>query len=137
MDYDNLKIEGAFENDILILRDALKAELDALNLYEKMLAGLQVEKAKALLKNAPIGPQDHSAWNEATREQLVKIFGPRSPNISTIVFAPGRKPIWLGMEDDVYQRYLASSMEHKIERLNSCIVSLRLKAAQSESDQAG
>lgn len=49
MDYDNLKIEGAFENDILILRDALKSELDALNLYEKMLAGLRVEKAKAYL----------------------------------------------------------------------------------------
>lgn len=50
MDYDNLKIEGAFENDILILRDALKAELDALNLYEKMLLGLRVEKTKAYLK---------------------------------------------------------------------------------------
>jgi rubrerythrin len=50
VDYDDLKIEGAFENDILILRDALKSELDALNLYEKMLLGLQVEKAKAYLK---------------------------------------------------------------------------------------
>jgi rubrerythrin len=50
MDYDNLKIEGGFENDILILRDALMAELDALNLYEKMLVGLKVEKAKAYVK---------------------------------------------------------------------------------------
>ncbi|UCE73120.1 MAG: hypothetical protein JSV56_08755 [Methanomassiliicoccales archaeon] len=50
MDYDNLKIEGAFENDILILRDALKSELDALNLYQKMLGGLRIEKAKAYLK---------------------------------------------------------------------------------------
>lgn len=50
MDYDNLKIEGAFENDIQILRDALMAELDALNLYEKMVVGLKVEKARAYLK---------------------------------------------------------------------------------------
>ena len=50
MDYDNLKIKGAFENDLQILRDALMAELDALNLYEKMLLGLRVEKAKAYLK---------------------------------------------------------------------------------------
>jgi rubrerythrin len=49
MDYDTLKIEGAFENDIQILRDALKSELDALNLYEKMLVGLKVEKSKAYL----------------------------------------------------------------------------------------
>jgi rubrerythrin len=49
MDYDNLKIEGGFENDILILRDALMAELDSLNLYEKMLVGLKVEKAKAYM----------------------------------------------------------------------------------------
>jgi rubrerythrin len=50
MDYDNLKIESAFENDLQILRDALIAELDALNLYEKMVFGLRVEKAKAYLK---------------------------------------------------------------------------------------
>jgi rubrerythrin len=50
MDYDNLKIEGGFENDILILRDALMAELDSLNLYEKMIIGLRVEKAKAYMK---------------------------------------------------------------------------------------
>lgn len=50
MDYDNLKIEGAFESDILILRDALKSELDALNLYQKMLVGVRTEKAKAYLK---------------------------------------------------------------------------------------
>lgn len=49
MDYDNLKIEGGFESDILILRDALMAELDSLNLYEKMIIGLRVEKAKAYM----------------------------------------------------------------------------------------
>ena len=50
MDYDNLKIEGPFENDIQILRDALKSELDALNLYEKMIVGTKIEKTKAYLK---------------------------------------------------------------------------------------
>ena len=50
MDYDNLKIEGGFENDVQILRDALMAELDSLNLYDKMLVGLKVEKAQAYMK---------------------------------------------------------------------------------------
>ena len=45
MDYDNLKIEGAFENDLQILRDALMAELDGLNLYERMIVGLKVTMA--------------------------------------------------------------------------------------------
>ncbi|UCF08343.1 MAG: hypothetical protein JSW28_01240 [Thermoplasmata archaeon] len=50
VDYDNIKIEGAFESDIQILRDALKSELSALNLYEKMVIGVHTEKAKAYLK---------------------------------------------------------------------------------------
>jgi rubrerythrin len=50
MDYDNLKIEGKFENDLQILRDALMAELDSLNLYERMMVGLKVEKAQAYMK---------------------------------------------------------------------------------------
>jgi rubrerythrin len=77
VDYDNLKIEGAFENDILILRDALKSELDALNLYEKMLAGLRVEKAKAYLKRFIEEEKQHVAAitkliNEMDEEQKNK-----------------------------------------------------------------
>lgn len=50
MDYDNIKIEGAFENDIVLLRDALKSELDALNLYDRLVIASRVEKVKAFLK---------------------------------------------------------------------------------------
>ena len=77
MDYDNLKIEGAFENDILILRDALKSELDALSLYEKMLMGLRVEKAKAYLNKFIEEEKQHVAAitkliNEMDEEQKNK-----------------------------------------------------------------
>lgn len=77
VDYDNLKIEGAFENDILILRDALKSELDALSLYEKMLVGLRVEKAKAYLKKFIEEEKQHVAAitkliNEMDEEQQKK-----------------------------------------------------------------
>lgn len=77
MDYDNLKIEGEFENDILILRDALKSELDALNLYEKMLVGVRTEKAKAYLKKFIEEEKQHVAAitkliNEIDKEQKSK-----------------------------------------------------------------
>ena len=49
MDYDNLKIEDGFENDLHILRDALKSELSAINLYKKMIIGARTEKVKAYL----------------------------------------------------------------------------------------
>ena len=45
-----LKIKECNLVEIQILRDALMAELDALNLYDKMLLGLKVEKAKAYMK---------------------------------------------------------------------------------------
>jgi rubrerythrin len=49
VDYDNLKIEDGFENDLHILRDALKSELSAINLYKKMIIGARTEKVKAYL----------------------------------------------------------------------------------------
>ena len=50
MDYDNLKIDDGFENDLHILRDALKSELSAINLYKKMIIGARTEKVKAYLE---------------------------------------------------------------------------------------
>jgi hypothetical protein len=88
----------------------------------------QVEKGKILLEKKKVKPGDHAAWNEATRECLTKIYGPSSPNLQTLVHAPGMNPVWLGMSDDVHQRYISSSIEHKIERLNSCITSLKAKS---------
>ncbi len=77
MDYDNLKIEGAFENDLQILRDALMAELDALNLYERMIVGLKVEKAKAYMKRFIEEEKQHVAAltkiiNEMDKDQKEK-----------------------------------------------------------------
>ena len=88
----------------------------------------QIEEAKGLLKNRPIKSADHTAWNNTTREYLIKVFGLRSPNIHTILHAPGEGAVWLGMPDDVYENYQASSIENKIGMLNSCIVWLKKKS---------
>jgi hypothetical protein len=85
----------------------------------------QIQRAKHLLQNRPIRSADYTRWLNSTCEYLIKIYGPRSPNIKTILYAPGKTAIWLGMPDTVRDRYTVSSIEHKIERLNGCI--LRLK----------
>ena len=77
LDYDDLKIEGTFENDIILLRDALKSELDALNLYEKMIVGARVEKVRAFLKKFIEEEKQHVAAitkliNEMDEEQKKK-----------------------------------------------------------------
>ena len=90
----------------------------------------QVQRAKHLLQNRPIRSADYTRWLNATREYLIKIYGLRSPNIKTILYAPGKTAVWLGMPDTVRDRYTASSIEQKIERLNGCI--LRLKREMEE-----
>jgi hypothetical protein len=93
----------------------------------------QVEEAKGLLNNRPIQSKDHQDWNNTTREYLIKIYGSKSPNIGTIISAPGQSAVWLGMSDATRECYEASSIENKIYMLENCIVSLKLKAKRSET----
>lgn len=61
MDYDNLKIEDGLESDIHLLRDALKSELSAINLYSKMVIGARTEKVKAYLNRFIVEEKQHVA----------------------------------------------------------------------------
>ena len=96
----------------------------------------QIKKAEELLNNRPIQSQDHEKWNNTTREYLIKIYGPTSPNIESIVTAPGKSAVWLGMSDAVLECYEASSIENKISMLENCIVSLKHKAKQSKVEKS-
>jgi hypothetical protein len=98
----------------------------------------QIGRAEHLLKNRPLHSQDHTIWNNTTRDCLTKIYGPGSPNIQTIVRAPGSQAVWLGMPKAAAERYEASCIENKIQLLEGCIASLRQKAQQSSGrDRAG
>jgi hypothetical protein len=96
----------------------------------------QIEEAKGLLNNRPIQSKNHEDWNKTTREYLIKIYGSKSPNISTILSAPGQSSVWMGMSDAVLERYEASSIENKINMLENCIVSLKHKAGQSKVEKS-
>jgi len=91
----------------------------------------QIEEAKRLLENRPIKPAEHTAWNNATREYLARIYGSNSPNIETIISAPGKTPVWMGMPDTVFERYEASGMENKITMLEACVLRLELDSLEA------
>ena len=88
----------------------------------------QIEEARRLLDNRPIKLAEYLAWNNTTREDLARIYGPNSPNIESIISAPGNTPVWMGMPEAVAERYEASSIENKVQMLKSCIVWLKRKS---------
>ena len=85
----------------------------------------QISEARHLLENRPIKSMDHAVWNKTTQDYLIRIFGPDSPNIDTIISAPGSTAVWMGMPITVAERYEASSIENKTQLLEDCIVSLK------------
>jgi len=96
----------------------------------------QIETAKQMLKSRPIRTKDLTAWNNKTREYLIKIYGAGSPNIDTIVMASGNTPVWMGMPQAVCEKFEASSIENKIQMLATCVVSLKLKSDQIKREKA-
>jgi hypothetical protein len=86
----------------------------------------QIEEAKQMLENRPIRPKEHKVWNNEIRKCLMKIYGPLSPNIPSIVEAPGHTAVWKGMSRETSEKFDASSIENKIRLLQSCIVALNL-----------
>ena len=94
----------------------------------------QIDKARRLLDYRPIKLADHAKWNSETQMILISIFGSKSPNIQTIIYASGTTPVWMGMPDSVYENYMASSIENKIEMLNSCVVWLRKVSGMLKSE---
>lgn len=87
----------------------------------------QIEKARRLLDARPFVLEEHAVWSATTREYLVQIYGSRSPNIHSIMNAPGRKPTWLGMSDAALEAYMVSRLENQVEKLQGCVVSLKRK----------
>lgn len=88
----------------------------------------QIEAAKQMLLKRPIPSKEYSAWNDQTKAHLIRVYGERSPNIDTITEAAGTASVWLSMPDDVAERYVASSLEEKIQKLEGCVVALKRKA---------
>ena len=103
-----------------------EAESDDLTAAVELLQS-QIEAARQILKKRPIRSKAYVAWNNKTRDCLIKIYGAGSPNIATVVRASGDTPVWLGMPKEVRERFEASSIENKIQMLAACIISLKTR----------
>jgi len=94
----------------------------------------QIEKANSLLSNRPIVSSDHTAWENTTRDYLIKSFGSRSQNIDAVIHASSSKPLYAGMSDEEFEEYAASCLENQIKMLNSCIEQLETEIELRKTD---
>ena len=92
----------------------------------------QITAARYLLDHRPLNSHLHAAWNDETRQCLIDIYGPASPNVRSIETTVGATPVWMGMPPEAEEGYRASRLERTVTMLQSCIVSLKRKAADPQ-----
>lgn len=99
-----------------------------------------IEKAKLLLAEKPINLPEYATWNEAARDCLIRIYGPASPNVFTIVGCSCDDAAWSDMafgthnptgRDKITENYAASCLAARSRLLESCIVALKAKLKAS------
>ena len=95
----------------------------------------QIKKAEELLVNRPIITSDHTAWNNTTRDYLIKTFGSKSPNVNAVIHASSSKGLSMGMGDAEFEKYMASIIENQIKMLGSCIEQLETEIELSEGEE--
>jgi predicted nucleotide-binding protein len=84
----------------------------------------QVEKGRELLDHTPLVTATHTAWQNTTRDFLVKAFGSDSPNINAVLRASSDHGLYMGMGDAAYEQYLASKLVNQLKIMESCIEQL-------------
>lgn len=94
----------------------------------------QIEKARNLLSNRPLANSDHTAWDNTTRDYLIKCFGSKSENVDAVIHASSSEPLYAGMSDEESEQYSASQLENQIKMLESCIEQLETEIELSKSN---
>lgn len=101
----------------------------------------QIEKAKNLLAADLDDWSDHTAWNNTTRDFLIKTFGSKSPNVDAVIHASSSVPMHMGMSDYAMKGYKRSLIENQIKMLDSCLEQLEtdieLEEKQNKSESSG
>ena len=95
----------------------------------------QIKKAEELLANRPIVTSDPTAWNNTTKNYLIRTFGSKSPNVNAVIHASSSVGLRVGMGDAEFERYMASLIENQIKMLRSCIEQLETEIELSESEE--
>lgn len=84
----------------------------------------QIKKAEVLLANRPIDTSYHTAWENTTKDYLIKTFGSKSQNVNAVINASSSVGLYMGMSDEKFEEHVTSKTENQIKMLQSCIEQL-------------
>lgn len=97
----------------------------------------QIEKAKALLSSTLEDWSDHTAWNNTTRDYLIKTFGSASQNVNAVIHASSSVPLHMGMSEHETRERRKSLIENQIKMLSSCVEQLETQLQLGTTEGAG
>jgi len=83
----------------------------------------QKEKLQKILDSRPIDKSQHDAWENTTKDFLIKIFGSKSDNIRAVIYASGGV-LSFGMRPSEREAYRITQIQNQIKMLESCIEQL-------------
>jgi predicted nucleotide-binding protein len=93
----------------------------------------QIEKAEEMLLRQPFLSPDHKAWENTTREYLIKAFGSLSSNIDAVLQASSNNLYHLmSYSDHEHDEYGASKLSNQLKILQSCIDQLETEIEMSQ-----
>lgn len=81
----------------------------------------QIKKAEDMLHRQPFLSPDHKAWENTTREYLIKAFGSLSSNIDAVLQASSNNLHLMSYSDHEHDEYGASKLANQLKILQSCI----------------
>jgi uncharacterized protein (TIGR02391 family) len=99
----------------------------------------QQERARQLLANRPLDPNDYEAWQLTTRAYLVASFGSGSPNVARVMNAGKLSFAFPGATEDWYEERHAGSLITQLKLLGSCIQQLEaeIESANAKPPSSG
>lgn len=93
----------------------------------------QIKKAEEMLLRQPFLSPDHKAWENTTREYLIKAFGSLSSNIDAVLQASCNNLHFLMSYNDYeHDEYGASKLSNQVKILHSCIDQLETEIELSQ-----
>jgi predicted nucleotide-binding protein len=93
----------------------------------------QIKKAEEMLLRQPFLSPDHKAWENTTREYLIKGFGSLSSNIDAVLQASSNNPHLMSYSDHEHDEYGASKLSNQVKILQSCIDQLETEIELMQS----
>lgn len=94
----------------------------------------QIKKAEDMLHRQPFLSPDHKAWENTTREYLIKAFGSLSSNIDAVLQASCNNLHFLmSYNDHEHDEYGASKLSNQVKILQSCIDQLETEIELTQS----